>query len=244
MYFLFFPSFTDQHSHKNFFNMKGLALFSAALSTIKKGKDVVYFYRKLAYKCLELSNKRYFEKLEYLTNEFHYLYHSLKKIRAVKFINFSHKMMKNIKKYYIKEFLKIDLMKSFKEFHQKIYNKLKNLDNLKRKLKMRKLNNVEEKMKKFLFLLKNIVFTAFRLFYSGLRRCEVVPKCLRKYSRNLLKNKGRKLLKIVKNNHHLYEKMYQLSSVFKLLRITGKNTIIIRKLKLIAKFFLKLYKKN
>ncbi len=115
---------------------------------------------------------------------------------------------------------------------------------MKRKLKVKKKNSVEEKMFKFKLVLKNIVFTAFRLFYSGLKTCEIMPKCLRKFSKNLLKNKGRKLLKMVKNNHHLYEQMYRLSSVFKMLRITEKNTNIIRKLKLIAKFFLKLYKKN
>ncbi len=121
LYFLCFPSFTDQRSRKNFFNMKGLALFSAALSSINKHKDIVYFYRILAYKCLELSNQRYFKKLEYLTNKFYDLYHSFKKIRAVKFIIFNHKKMKNYLKSYFKKFLEIDLIKSITEFHKKIY---------------------------------------------------------------------------------------------------------------------------
>lgn len=245
-----FPSFTEQRLHKNFFNMKDLALFSAALTTINKEKDIVYFYKIIAYKCLFLTKIRYFKKLEYITKKFHILYHSYKKIRAINLITFNDKRMKNYLKRYYHRFIGIDLFKILNDIYSTIYKKkMSSLENAhwKKKLKLKNRKSVHEKMIKFQLVLRRIIYISFRLFYSGFQTCKIVPKRLRKYSKSLLKNKGRNLSRLLYNKtlyYNLLEGMYKVFKYFKMIRLTDNNNMLIKMFKLIAKFFLKFYKKD
>ena len=224
---------------KGFFNMRGLALISAIITKYEGNSNIVENYKRLASECVTLSNLRIYHNLNLLTQEFYRIYFSYRKINALRIITKNDKLLRNYHKEDYKEFALLNIKKlKGKSVPKKDKMKLKNL------FKIDKLDkfSINEKRRKMKALLKNIILRTFKLIFSSLRDCKIVPKKLRRYSKKLVKTKAKALKKMIDVPNILQKMVNGLNTMsysFDWMKIRTKPFQIVKELKLIAGFFMK-----
>ena len=227
--------------YKGYFNMRGLALIAAIITKFEGDSNIVDIYKNLAVQCVSLSNSRVFDKLKLLANEFHRVYYSFRKIDALNIIT---KNDKKIRKLLCKDHKEISII-NVNRIKKNLNLKLKGLSTKNNKSKFKKLlftDKISDKkleMKKFL---EKMMFRAFKLVFSTLTDCKLVPKKLRRFSKKLIKNKAQRLKKIMNIREiklYMINGLNRISSNFDWMKIKTKPYQIITELNVIANMFVK-----